>query len=103
MKEVKAVIQPHRLNAVLNALHHVGNLPVVVMGDAEAIDTSPGMYERYRMAKIELMVPDELAEEVVGVIASAAHTGNPGDGRIFVIPIEECVLIRTGERGEDAR
>lgn len=103
MKEVKAIVQPFKLDAVLNALHHVGNLPGVVVGDAEVIDTARDMYHRVRMAKIELMVPDAQVEAVVGVIAQAAHTGNPGDGRIFVIPIEECVVIRSGERGEGAR
>ncbi len=103
MKEVKAIIQPFKLDAVLNALHHIGNLPVVVCGEAEVIDTARDMYAPVRMSKLELMVPDDLAEAVVGSIAQAAHTGNPGDGRIFVIPIEDSVVIRTGERGEDAR
>ncbi|GIV02059.1 MAG: nitrogen regulatory protein P-II [Fimbriimonadales bacterium] len=103
MKEVKAVIQPHRMDAVLSALHHIGNLPIAVTGEADAIDTSPGMYEQHRMVKIELMVPDDLVETVVGAIAEAAHTGNLGDGRIFVIPIEESIVIRSGERGEKAR
>ena len=50
--------------------------------------------------KLEVMVPDDIAETVVQVLLKAAHTGNPGDGRIFVLPIEETVKIRTGERGE---
>ena len=103
MKEVKAIIQPFKLDAVLNALHHIGNLPVVVAGESQVIDTARAMYQPVKMSKIELMVPDELVEVVVGVIAQAAHTGNPGDGRIFVIPIDESVVIRTGERGEEAR
>lgn len=103
MKEVKAIVQPFKLDAVLNALHHIGDLPGVVVGEAQVIDTARDMYERVRMAKIELMVPDGQVEAVLGVIAQAAHTGNPGDGRIFVIPIEECVVIRSGERGEEAR
>lgn len=103
MKEVKAIVRPIKVDAVLNALHHVGSLPAVVVGEAQTIDTSREMYQRVPMSKIELMVPDELVEVAVGVIAQAAHTGNPGDGRIFVIPIEECVVIRSGERGEGAR
>lgn len=103
MKEVKAIVHPFKLDAVLNALHHIGDLPAVVVGEAQVVDTARDMYERVRMAKIELMVPDGQVEAVVGVIAQAAHTGNPGDGRIFVIPIEECVVIRSGERGEGAR
>lgn len=85
------------MDAVLSALHHIGNLPLVVAGEAEGIDTAPGMYEQHRMVKIELMVPDDLVETVVGAIAEAAHTGNPGDGRIFVIPIEESIVIRSGK------
>ena len=103
MKEVKAVIKPFKLDAVLNALHQIGNLPVVVVGEAQAIDTAQDLYEPVGVLKIEMMVPDEFVETVVGSIAEAAHTGNVGDGRIFVIPIEESVVIRTGERGESAR
>ncbi|MEW5884156.1 MAG: P-II family nitrogen regulator [Armatimonadota bacterium] len=103
MKEVKALIQPFKLDAVLNALHEVGNLPAVGVSSAEAVDTQHDLFERWPRAKIELMVPDDLVEIVVAVIQTAAHTGNPGDGRIFVIPIEDCVVIRTGERGGSAR
>lgn len=103
MKEVKAVIQPHKMDEVLSALHHIGSLPSVVISEARVTDVVPGFYESAAMAKIELMVPDELVEAVVGCIARAAHTGNRGDGRIFVIPIEESIVIRTGVRGEDAR
>jgi nitrogen regulatory protein P-II 1 len=103
MKEVKAIVQLFKLDAVLNALHQIGNLPVVVSGEAQVIDTARDMYQPVRMSKIELMVPDDLVEAVVGVIAQAAHTGKPGDGRIFVIPVEDSIVIRTGERGEDAR
>lgn len=103
MKEVKAVIQPHRLDTVLNALHQVGNLPSVVISTAEVIDVRPGFYDRVTMVKIELMVPDAQVELVSTPIEAAAHTGNIGDGRIYIIPIEESVVIRTGERGESAR
>lgn len=104
MKEVKAIVQSFKKEAVLNALHGIAGLPVVVASDAQAIDTSVNdMLEPLRVTKLELMVPDAQVEEVVEAIRSAAHTGKPGDGRIFVIPIEESVLIRTGERGEQAR
>ncbi len=103
MKEVKAVIKPHRLDQVLNALHQVGNLPSVVISEARVTNVKPGFYESELMAKLELMVPDALAESVVSAIREAAQTGNVGDGRIFVIPIEESIVIRTGEKGEGAR
>lgn len=88
---------------MLNALHHIGNLPVAVAGEVQVIDTARDMYEPVRMSKIEIMVPDDRVEAVVGSIAQAAHTGNPGDGRIFIISVEDTVVIRTGERGEGAR
>ncbi|MBQ6668737.1 MAG: P-II family nitrogen regulator, partial [Deltaproteobacteria bacterium] len=52
--------------------------------------------------KIELVIPDELVDQVVETIMEAARTGHVGDGKIFVMPVEEAVRIRTGERGEDA-
>ncbi|MBS1723440.1 MAG: P-II family nitrogen regulator [Armatimonadetes bacterium] len=103
MKEVKAVIQPFKLDAVLGALHQVGGLPAVTVSPADAVDTQQEPFERMARVRLELMVPDALVETVVAAIEQAAHTGNPGDGRIFVSPIEATVLIRTGERGEDAR
>ncbi len=51
------------------------------------------------MTKLEVIVPDEQVETLVQAIQKAAHTGNPGDGRLFVIPVAEAVKIRTGERG----
>jgi nitrogen regulatory protein PII len=103
MREVKAVIQPHRLDSVLNALHNIADLPSVVVSRASVTNVAPGFYESVEMSKIELMVPSRLVEEVVAAIEQAAHTGQEGDGRIFVIPIEESIVIRSGERGEDAR
>lgn len=103
MKEVKAVIQPHKLDDVLLALHHIGRLPSVVISDSRVTDVAPGFYESVEMSKIELMVPDRLVEEVLAAIQQAAHTGQEGDGRIYIIPIEDSVVIRTAQRGEDAR
>lgn len=103
MKEIKAVIQTFKLDAVLAALHELGDLPSVVVSDAYAVDTQHELFNRAHKSKIELMVPVERVEEVVEAIQTAAHTGNPGDGRIYVIPIEASVLIRTGEKGGSAR
>lgn len=103
MKEVKAIIQSHKLDQVLNALHQVGGLPSVVISGALVTDVAPAFYEGVQMSKIELMVADRLAETVAAAIQVAAHTGAVGDGRIYILPIEECILIRTGEKGEDAR
>lgn len=103
MKEVKAVIRPHKLDEVLNALHKVGRLPAVVSSPATTTNVGAEFYQSEQMVRLELMVPDEQVEGVVGLILQAAHTGNAGDGRIFVMPIEESIVIRTGERGEAAR
>lgn len=103
MKEIKAVIRPHKLDEVLNALHKLGRLPSVMSSQATTTNVGAEFYKSEQMAKIELMVPDDQVEAVVGLIAQAAHTGNAGDGRIFIIPIEDSIVIRTGERGEDAR
>jgi nitrogen regulatory protein P-II 1 len=103
MKEIKAVIQPFKLDHVLNALHQIGDLPSLVISEASAIDVGHDLFERVPKIKLELMVPDQLVDKVVGAIRAAAHTGQPGDGRIFVIPIQESILIRTGARSEDTR
>lgn len=103
MKEVKAVINQFKLDNVLSALHDIGGLPSVAISSIEAVDTTPDRFVAAPRTRIELMVPDGLVEIVVEAIRAAAHTGNPGDGRIFIIPIEETVLIRTGERGHSPR
>lgn len=98
MKEVKAIIQPFLLDRVLDALHEVGGLPGVTISAAQAVSTEPGHYEQLAKTKLEVMVPDSLVEKVVQTIQKHAHTGNPGDGGIFVVPVEESFSIRTGER-----
>jgi nitrogen regulatory protein PII len=98
MKEIKAIIQPFRLEAVLNALHQIPGLPAMTVSPVHGIAVERGSYEQVAKTKLELMVADDQVEPVVCAIQHAAHTGNPGDGRIFVIPIEQTVKIRTGER-----
>lgn len=103
MKEIKAVIRPHKIDPVLNALHHLGNLPSVVTSEVRVTDVVPGFYETETMTKIELVVPDEMEDAVIKAIEENARTGNVGDGRISVTPVHDSVVIRTGERGENAR
>jgi nitrogen regulatory protein P-II 1 len=100
MKEIKAIIQPFMLHKVLDALHEIEGLPAVTVSDVRGIDTGRGRYEQVTKTKLEIMVPDELAEKVLDAIATHAHTGKPGDGRVFIIPIEATVKIRTGERND---
>lgn len=110
MKEIKAIIQPFLLSKVVEALKEIEGLPGVTVsevrgfGRAQAAgspDTvQDGSVEYVKKAKLEVVVPDHLVETVVKTIQEKAHTGNPGDGKVFVYTVDEVVRIRTGERGE---
>jgi nitrogen regulatory protein P-II 1 len=111
LKKIEAIIKPFKLDDVKEALHEVGVSGITVM-EAKGFGRQKGHTELYRGAeyvvdflpkvKIELVVEDDLADRVVEAIANAAHTGRIGDGKIFVLPVEEALRIRTGERGGDA-
>jgi len=110
MKEIKAIIQPFMEEKVLRALRQLDDLPGItvsqVMGcgkpqtgkDAEA-DTE-SRYAIGPKTKLEIVVPDELLEPVRDAIVQAAHTGNLGDGKIFIYEVQDVVKIRTDDRGE---
>ena len=98
MKEIKAIIQPFMLHHVLDALHAIEGLPAVTVSEVDGISVKSGRYETVKKTKLEIMVADELADAVMGAIQAHAHTGKSGDGRVFAIPVEETVKIRTGER-----
>lgn len=98
MKEIKAIIKPFKLEAVVEALREIKGLPAITISPAHGLSVERGSFDQVVKTKLEIMVTDELVESVVQTIQKAAHTGNPGDGRIFVIPVEETVKIRTGER-----
>lgn len=112
MKEIKAIIQPFMLGDVLHALEALESLPGVTVsqisgwGKSQARDadqvTIEGGHRMARKTKLEVVVPDDLADAVVAAIAGAARTGRVGDGKIFVTTIEDAVQIRTGEHGEGA-
>ena len=113
MKEIKAIIQPFMLSKVINALKEIEGLPGVTVdtsvrgfgkGQASkaAVPVADDSVEYAQKTKVEIVVPDQLVETVVDVIQKHAHTGNPGDGKIFVYNVEAVVKIRTGEHGEDA-
>ena len=97
MKEIKAIIQPFMLSHVLHALHAIEGLPGVTVSEARSIDLERGTLEQSTQVKLEIMVPDGQADAVREAIQKHAHTGREGDGRIFVIPIEQATDIRTGE------
>lgn len=98
MKEIKAIIQSFKLDHVLDALHQIEGVPGVMSSEVRCTNASHGAFNPDVNAKIELIVPDELVEQVLSAIQTHAHTGQSGDGRIFVIPIEQSVKIKTGER-----
>lgn len=99
MKEIKAIIKPFRLERVIGALHEIEGLPAVTISAAHGLAVERGAFDQVAMTKLEIIVPDEQVERLVATIQNAAHTGNPGDGRIFVLPVETTVKIRTAERG----
>lgn len=111
MKEIKAIIQPFMLIKVVSALHKIEGLPGVTISETKGFGKSKGkkdngneegIFEFVPKNKIEVVIQDELVEQVVNTIQENAHTGNPGDGKIFVVNVEEAVKIRTNERGEEA-
>lgn len=111
MQKIEAIIQPFKLDAVKQALNELGVRGLTVW-HVEGFGRQKGHTEVYRGAEylvsftpktcVEVVVSDEIAAKVVEAIASAARTGNIGDGKIFVMPIEDAVRIRTGESGPDA-
>ena len=101
MKEIKAIIQPFMLEAVINALHQIKGLPAVTVSTVQGIAVERGSSEHVKKTKLEIIVRDELVEAVVQAIQQHSHTGNPGDGAIFVSAVEQTVKIRTGQRSVD--
>ncbi len=98
MKEIKAVFQPFMLSAVLEGLRSIDGLPAATVSDVRGFSVIHPEFSSQTKTKLEIMVVDEMADSVVAMIQQHAHTGNPGDGRIFVIAVDETVKIRTGEK-----
>ena len=111
VKKIEAIIKPFKLDEVKEALHEVGVSGITVT-EAKGFGRQKGHTELYRGAeyvvdflpkvKLEVVVPDAQAEQVVEAIAAAAATGRIGDGKIFVSTIESALRIRTGEKDESA-
>jgi nitrogen regulatory protein PII len=111
MKMIFAIIRPHRLQDVKEALADVGVVGMTVT-DVRGAGRQKGQVERYRGSeysidllakiKLEVAVLDDQCEEVVAAIRQSAYTGEIGDGKIFILPLEDSVRVRTGERGEDS-
>lgn len=104
MKEIKAYVRPHMLDHVIDALEATPDRPGVTVTKVEGFGhpRAGEPAELARRAKLEIVVPDEQVEAVIGVIVEHARTGRVGDGKIFVYSVDEAVRIRTGERGRDA-
>jgi nitrogen regulatory protein P-II 1 len=111
MKKIEAIIKPFKLDEVKDALSDIG-VQGLTVSEVKGFGRQKGHTEFYRGAeyvvdflpkvKLEIVVSDEIATQVVQVIEHAARTGRIGDGKIFVLPMESVVRIRTGERGQDA-
>jgi nitrogen regulatory protein P-II 1 len=109
MKKIEAIIQPHKLDEVKDALHAIG-VEGMTIADVRGHGRQKGHTETYRgneykvdllpKVKLDMIVPDVRAREIVEAIAKAARSGKIGDGKIFVSSIDEAVRIRSGEQGE---
>lgn len=107
MKEIKAIIQPFMLAQVLEALREIPALPGITISHLHGLGGTPttrqdDLIEPAAKVKLEMVVPDSLVGQIVQTIEAKARTGHSGDGKIFVLAVEEVVKIRTGQRGEGA-
>lgn len=111
MKKIEAIIKPYKLDDVKDALNDMG-IKGMTVSEVKGYGRQKGHTEIYRGAeyivdfipkvKIELVVDSSLADKVVDTIRETANTEKIGDGKIFVLPIERVVRVRTGEEGVDA-
>lgn len=111
MKKLEAVIKPFKLDELKDALNNLG-IQGMTITEVKGFGRQKGHSELYKgteyvvdfipKIKVEVVVPDSIAAEVIGVIEKTARTGKIGDGKIFVINVEDAVRIRTGQRGEGA-
>jgi nitrogen regulatory protein P-II 1 len=111
MKKIEAIIKPFKLDEVKEALMKEG-VQGMTISEVKGFGRQRGHTELYRGAeyvveflpkvKIEVLVTDEKAFEIAETILAAARTGRIGDGKIFIMPVDDAVRIRTGERGADA-
>ena len=111
MKMIEAIIKPFKVNEVKDALTQAG-IQGMTLTEVKGFGRQKGHSELYRgteytvdflpKIKIQVVVPDDLAGKAVEAISNAARTSKIGDGKIFVMPTEEVIRIRTGEKGPDA-
>jgi nitrogen regulatory protein P-II 1 len=111
MKKVEAIIKPYKLDDAKNALGEIG-IDGMTVSEVRGFGRQKGHSEMYRGAeytvefhpkvKLEIVVPDDLVEKVTVALRDSAGSGKIGDGKIFVLPVEDAVRIRTGESGKPA-
>ncbi len=111
MKKVEAIIKPFKLDEVKENLNEIG-IQGITVTEVKGFGRQKGHTELYRGAeyvvdflpkiKMEVVVKDDMVQKVVETIEETAKTGRIGDGKIFVLPMDEVVRIRTGEKGEEA-
>ncbi len=111
LKKIEAIIKPFKLDEVKEALNEIG-IQGMTISEVKGYGRQKGHKEIYRGAeyvvdfipkiRIEIVANSELADQVVETIIQASNTGKIGDGKIFVLPVEEAVRVRTGEKGKDA-
>ena len=111
MKKIDAIVKPFKLDEVREALSEIG-IQGMTVTEVKGFGRQKGHTELYRGAeytvdflpkvKLEVVIDDERAGQVVEAIKKAAHTGKIGDGKIFISTIEETIRIRTGETGDEA-
>lgn len=113
MKEVKAIIRLSLFSKVVDGLEQIPGLPgLTVDRDVRGFGRNPFGRDRDKIVddlikyipkvKLEIVVPDELVETVVQTIQANAHTGNKGDGKVFIFDVKDAIKIRTNERGASA-
>ncbi len=111
MKLIEAIIKPFKMDEVKDALNEIG-IEGITISEVKGFGRQKGHTELYRGAeyvvdfipkiKMEIAVSDDMVNKVVETIQNTAKTGRIGDGKIFIIPLDEAVRIRTGEKGSDA-
>lgn len=110
MKIITAMVQPFMLSKVMNALEEIDDFPGMTVADVRGFGREKAIHaggaphrvtedfvEYVKKERIEIVAHDEMVDLIVKTIVSAAQTGNPGDGKVFVWPVEKAVRIQTGE------
>lgn len=110
MKMIVAMIQPFMLNKVVTALEDIDNFPGMTVAELRGFGRRRSVQEQHSLhldhfhdkTRLEIVTPDELVDEICASIVQNAHTGNNGDGKVFVWKVEDAIRIQTDERNEAA-